>query len=77
MTVHELIGKKVEIIKSKNKSNIGLKGKITDETKNTITLDNEKKLIKNNITMKIDGKILEGSDLVFRPEDRIKRVKKA
>ena len=39
----ELIGETIEIIGSKNKTLIGVKGKIVEETKNTITLDNEKK----------------------------------
>jgi len=35
---YELIGQEIEITNSKNKSNIGLKGKIVDETKYTIKI---------------------------------------
>lgn len=70
----ELIGKKIKIIESKNKTNKGIKGKVIDETKNTITID-DKKFIKKNITFEIDGKIIEGKDIMFRPEERIKKVK--
>ena len=72
-----LIGKNIEITKSKNKSLIGIKGKIIDETKNMLILDNQKKLIKSQSTFRvkirnniyeIDGKILQN-----RPEDRIKK----
>ena len=34
----ELIGLHIEVVKAKNSSLIGLKGKIIDETKNTITI---------------------------------------
>ncbi|MFH1331963.1 MAG: ribonuclease P protein subunit [archaeon] len=79
---HELIGLEIEIVESKNKALKGLKGKIIDETKNTITIqdDKEKKIMKSQIIMKtkignkeyeIDGRILVG-----RPEDRIKKTRK-
>ncbi len=48
----ELIGLNIEVIKSNNKANIGIKGKIIDETKNMIIIKNEKgikKLIKKQI----------------------------
>jgi ribonuclease P protein subunit POP4 len=36
-----LIGRNIEIVEAKNKSLVGLKGKVVDETKNTLksTLD--------------------------------------
>jgi ribonuclease P protein subunit POP4 len=79
---HELIGLEIEIVESKNKALIGIKGKITDETKNTITVEDgrERKIMKSQIMMKtkignkeyeIDGRILVG-----RPEDRIKKQRK-
>lgn len=82
MAKHELIGLDVEIVESKNKTLQGLKGKITDETKNTITIEGNKtrKIMKSQIIMKtrignkeyeIDGRVLVG-----RPEDRIKKQRK-
>ncbi len=79
---HELIGLEVEIVESKNKSLIGIKGKIIDETKNMITIEGDKtrKIMKSQIMMKlnignkkyeVDGRILVG-----RPEDRIKKLRK-
>lgn len=79
---HELIGLEIEIVESKNSVLVGLKGKITDETKNTITIEDGKtrKIMKSQIIMKtrignkeyqIDGRILVG-----RPEDRIKKLRK-
>jgi ribonuclease P protein subunit POP4 len=74
---YEFIGTELEVVDSKNKSLIGIKGKITDETQNMFTLDNGKKLIKSECTfkMKINSKLVEinGTVLVARPEDRLKK----
>lgn len=75
---HELIGEEIEVVDSKNKSNLGIKGKIIDETKETITVvqDNSKKvvLMKQIITFKLvkSGKIISGEIIAKRPEDRLK-----
>lgn len=73
----ELIGRNIEVVKSKNKSLIGVKGKIIDETKNMFILDNQKRLIKSQSTfrIKIKEKIYEidGKILQSRPENRIKK----
>lgn len=78
---HELIGLEVEISKSKNKSIVGLKGKITNETKNMLfikTNETEKKIIKTENTFKIfTGKEwveISGEMLVSRPEKRTKKI---
>jgi len=74
----EIIGKNIEIIESKNKSNQGLKGKIIDETKNTIkikTKKGEKTLIKKNITFKMEShnnETINGAEIQAAPEERIK-----
>ena len=51
----EFIGKIVEIISANNPSQIGMKGKIVNETKNLFTLETEngetKKLVKKQITI--------------------------
>lgn len=79
ITRHELIGQAIEIVASKNKDNLGLKGKIVDETKNTImikTKKGHKRLMKNNITtiIKNNGKKIKikGEKISGRPKDRIK-----
>ncbi len=51
-------------------------GKIIDETKNIITIrtrDGEKKILKNNAVIEINGKTMQGKNLAKRPEDRIKK----
>ena len=76
----ELIGKSIEIIDSKNKANIGLKGIIIDETRNTLqikTKEGKKKmLIKEDITfvMKINNEefMIKGDEIRVAPEERIK-----
>ncbi len=78
---HELIGMKVKVKKSTNKSQIGLQGTVIDETYNTIKIETkgkEKTLAKstsififtlpNGKRVEVDGKLL-----VSRPEDRIKK----
>ncbi|MDP1553090.1 MAG: ribonuclease P protein component 1 [Methanobacteriaceae archaeon] len=79
---HELIGLNVEIIESSHEGIIGIKGKVIDETRNTIRVelnDGNESIIAKNVAIfhfqtpkgeivEIDGKIL-----VSRPEDRIKK----
>lgn len=50
-----MIGSNIEIIESKNKTLIGLKGKVIDQTKNTITLETKKgikKIILSHVKIK-------------------------
>lgn len=68
----ELIGLTAEIVESTNKSLIGIKGKIIDETKNTLTIG-EKKVPKSQVMLKINEKIINGKSLVGKPEDRLKK----
>ncbi len=75
----EFIGLSVEIINSNNKTLIGKKGKIIDETKNLLIIDDDKKIskiLKIGTTFKINDKIINGNKILKRPEDRVKLVKK-
>ena len=78
---HELIGLVAEVIKSSNKQVEGMKGRVVDERRNTLTLEiggREKVLPKEENSflfllpsgreVSVDGKVLVG-----RPEDRIKK----
>ena len=74
---HELIGEEIEVVESTNNSYIGIKGKVVNETKSTIVIEQNgknKTLLKRAIKFKLlhDGKIIVGNDIVKRPEDRIK-----
>ena len=78
----EFIGRPVKIKECKDPEWIGKSGLIVDETKNTflIEIENEKKMIaKKTATFEFDygGKkiTLDGSKIVYRPEDRIKKIR--
>lgn len=73
----ELIGEEIEIVDSTNKSQMGMQGKVVDETKSTLKIDcagGIKTLLKNNLVFKITktGETVAGKDVNKRPEDRIK-----
>jgi len=78
---HELIGLKVKVVKSSEKTQKGLTGVVIDETYNMLKLETEKgekAVVKSNCVfiftlpdktkVQVDGKVLVG-----RPEDRIKK----
>ena len=69
-----LIGSYIEVVESKNKGLVGLKGTVIDETKNMIVIENgiTRKIIKSQVVIKIDGKIVEGESTVGHLKDRIK-----
>ncbi|WP_456329815.1 ribonuclease P component 1 [Archaeoglobus sp.] len=74
------IGLKVEVVESPNKSEVGIKGEVVDETQNTLKIMTEKGLkvvAKRGRTFRVwyKGKIMriKGDLINFRPEDRIKR----
>jgi len=76
---HELIGLNTNVVESKNKANIGISGKIIDETKNTIVIESKgrkKSLFKSNIIIDVhlDNKIvrIDGKLLLGRPKERVK-----
>ena len=80
---HELIGLNTEIVKAKNPTLVGLKGKIIDETKSTMTIKQKnkmKKVLKDQVVfnLKVGSKTfqVDGKFLVGRPEDRLKKWKK-
>jgi len=73
-----LIGLHIEVVNSKNKDNIGIKGKIIDETKNMLiikTKDKIKKMIKNQIYFSIKERNvkIDGREFVGTCEERIKK----
>ena len=72
---YELIGQVIEIIDSKNKDNLGIVGRVVDETKHTLKVVHQgktKTLVKKNITFKMKGKIFSGEEISKRPEERMK-----
>lgn len=78
---HELIGLKVEVVESRNPDLEGKKGKIVDETRKTLKIEEEgdlKTLPKKSVTLLVhipEGEKVKvkGIELVARPEDRTKK----
>ena len=71
-----LIGKQVIIKEAANKSLEGMSGMVVNETKNTITIktrETEKMALKNQIKIEIEGKQIDGKQLMKRVEERLKR----
>lgn len=73
------IGKETEIVKARNKQLLGLKGKIVDETKNSFKILVNKRnfrefkmIMKVGNTFMIGNKIIDGSKISRKIEDRIK-----
>jgi ribonuclease P protein subunit POP4 len=78
---HELIGLHAKVLKSKNNADVGIEGRISDESFKTVSIfsgGKDKKVFKENIVLlielrsgqkiQVDGKLLLG-----RPWERIKK----
>lgn len=76
----EFIGKLAEVIEAGNRSQLGIRGKIINETKNTITvLDSageKKTLVKGTVTIMIGSIAIRGREICAAPEERIKTKRK-
>lgn len=83
LRVHELIGLKASVVKSRSAPHKGLRGTVVDETKNTLVLSDGKRewvVPKKGSTFRftLPGKksaSLEGDGIAFRAHDRPKKVK--
>jgi ribonuclease P protein subunit POP4 len=80
---HELIGLDVDVIRSSNKYCDSISGKVVDESRNTLMIkqgESVKRVAKRDALFKFkldEGCVkVEGSALVSRPEDRVKRKSK-
>jgi len=77
----ELIGLDVKVVKSTNPANVGMSGRVIDETQNTIVLrqdERDKIIIKETAVFRFtlpNGSIVEveGASILGRPEDRVKK----
>jgi len=77
----EFIGMDAKVVKSTNSSCIDIKGTIIDESRNTLTIRRSNKdaiVVKNTSIFNFvtaDGTIVEvdGTIIVGRPEDRVKK----
>ena len=74
-----IIGKSIRVIKSSNRNLEGIEGTVVDESKNMVIVEmqgREKKVEKKVCDFEIDGKAVEGKELMGNPWERIKRGKK-
>jgi len=75
----EFLGRKVCVENHSDRSIAGVVGIIIDETRETVLLsssDGNKRVAKNNATFKFENTSLNGNLLKYRPQDRIRKVKK-
>jgi len=78
---HELIGLDVEVVRASNPSQVSIRGRVVDESRNTLLIqrgDARKRVAKQAAVFRFklpDGTAVEveGSAIVGRPEDRVKR----
>lgn len=77
----ELIGLKAKVVKSTNHDVTGIKGRIVDETRNTLVIrqgDDDKTVVKDIAVFQLtlrDGSVVEveGNALLGTPENRVKK----
>lgn len=74
----DIIGENVKIIKSKDPTLIGIEGKVVNETKNMITILNNKEIRvpKRVVFLEINGKIYDMSRYAYRPEEKIRKMRR-
>lgn len=78
---HEFIGLRAKVVNSSNPNDVGIEGKVINETRNTFIINHGNKnktiakntavfhfTLSNGTTVEINGKTIVG-----RPEDRIKK----
>ncbi len=78
---HELIGLDARVVKDSNPHNTSITGEVIDESRNTLTIrqgGKAKRIAKKDAVFRFkipDGETVEveGSALVGRPEDRVKK----
>jgi ribonuclease P protein subunit POP4 len=78
---HELIGLEVEVVETTDPTQRRLKGRVVDETRNLLVVEvqgQEKRIPKHGTRFRFDvqgGLEVDGDDIRFRPEDRVKKAR--
>ncbi len=80
---HELIGLKVEVIESRNPTQVGIRGRVIDETEKTIKIESkgkEKIIPKSGTVFRFilpnrEKVKIKGDEISYRPEERIRKAK--
>ncbi len=74
----EFIGMDVSVTSSRHPGYYGMSGRVVDETKGTIHIlsDSGVKIVpKSGNRFHLCGKEIDGRQILFRPEDRIKKIR--
>ncbi|HKZ89983.1 MAG TPA: ribonuclease P protein subunit [Thermoplasmata archaeon] len=77
----ELIGLRVRVVRATDPGLVGVEGRVVDETRNLLVVEaegREKRIAKQGTRFRFDvrGSVdIEGDDIRFRPEDRIKKAR--
>ncbi len=78
---HELIGLRVEVLGATDPTQAHLHGRVVDETRNMLVLEvagEEKRIPKHGSRFRFDvqgGLELDGDEIRYRPEDRVKKAR--
>ena len=73
----ELIGTPVTLVCATHAPLVGFSGFVTDETRNTLIINN-KRIVKDCVTLQLfDGVLLDGRRLVGRSWQRLKQVRQS
>jgi ribonuclease P protein subunit POP4 len=78
---HELIGLQVEVVRATDPGQLRVSGRVVDETRNLLVLEAggvEKRIPKRGTRFRFQiqsGIELEGDEIRFRPEDRVKKAR--
>ncbi len=76
----EFIGANIRVISSSHRGYNGIQGKVVGETKNTFTIENHhermvpKKGCRFELTINDSSEIINGDEIRYRPENRIKKL---
>ncbi|MFH0868874.1 MAG: ribonuclease P protein subunit [archaeon] len=81
MVRHELIGLHAKVVQAENSANLGLSGKVVDESFKTLVIETrkgDKRIFKSGVVLQLElpgrEKVeIAGELLVARPWDRIKK----
>lgn len=78
---HELIGLQVEVVRATDPGVAHLTGRVVDETRNLLVIESggvEKRIAKQGARFRFQlqgGIEVEGDEIRFRPEDRVKKAR--
>jgi ribonuclease P protein subunit POP4 len=78
---HELIGLEVQVLRATDPGQVQMSGRVVDETRNLLVIETggvEKRIPKQGSRFRfaIQGGIeVEGDEIRFRPEDRVKKAR--